>query len=83
MTRARDHGILLARSHHDSQASDFIGPERDDLLAALHLCLRGERVFTSALRREIAARGVDLEALAHQVGPASRTTDVARTATSR
>jgi len=41
-----------------------LGPSRDELLHTLHLCLRGERVLTARLRREVAARGLDLEALA-------------------
>jgi hypothetical protein len=59
------------RGHHDTLTGAFAGSGRhDDLLAAVHLCLRGERVFTSDLRREIAARGVDLESLALAVHPA-------------
>jgi hypothetical protein len=71
MTRVRDHGIPQTRIHHDSLAHSFAGPGRDELLHALHLCLQGERVFTSELRREIAARGVDLESLARKVAPAA------------
>ena len=85
MTRVRDHGIPEIRLPHDSLSAPALlaGPGRDDLLATLHLCLRGERVFTSELRREIAARGVDLESLASQVAPALTNAAVARTAASR
>jgi hypothetical protein len=71
MTRVRDHGTPEIRLHHDSLASAFTGAGRDELLRTLHLCLQGERVFTSDLRREIAARGVDLESLALSVPPAT------------
>lgn len=73
MTRVRNCDIPQPRIHHDSLAVPFAGPGRDELLHALHLCLQGERVFTSDLRREIAARGVDLESLAHKVAPAATT----------
>jgi hypothetical protein len=46
-------------------------PRRDDLLQTLHLCLRGERVLTTRLRQELAARGLDLEAFAASA-PAGR-----------
>jgi hypothetical protein len=47
------------------------GPHRDDLVQTLHLCLQGERVLTAGLRRELAARGLDLEAFASS-GPEGR-----------
>ena len=72
MTRVSDHGIPQTRiHHHDSLAEAFTGPKRDDFLDTLHLCLQGERVFTADLRREIAARGFDLESLALSAPPAA------------
>jgi hypothetical protein len=49
---------------HNLLAGARSGPGRDDLLEALRLCFQGERVFTSDLRQEISARGLDLESLA-------------------
>ena len=48
------------------QASPSPGGE-GDLLCRLLLCLLGERVLTPPLRKELAAKGLDLEALAHCV----------------
>ena len=47
-------------------ATPVRNPSPDELLHTLRLCLCGERVLTASLRRELAARGLDLEALALQ-----------------